>query len=123
MSGAICDYLAQDVMPEQSQVADEIENLVAHEFVGKAQRTIPDAGIGKHNRIFFRRAADQPHVAQFTFVSQKTECASWGNVALVSVAGEIEIENLQANGTRKIDGVRNRITIGGIHTQEFIAFA
>ena len=40
VSGALGDDVAEDVMAGKSEVADEVEHLVADEFVVEAQRAV-----------------------------------------------------------------------------------
>ena len=58
---------------QQRQVADQVQDLVPHEFIREAQRRIHQAVAGQHNRIFLGGAANQsllPHGVGFV---QKTK--------------------------------------------------
>ena len=71
--GTVGDYVPQDLFTQQCQIADQVQNFVAHKFIGKAQWWIHQAVAGKHNRVFLGRAANQallPHGIGFV---QKTE--------------------------------------------------
>src|SRR5437870_3615940 len=96
---------------------------MSNEFVRKTQWTILHAGIGKHDCILFRGAADQTHVAQCALIAEKSERPRWGDLRFVPVSCEIKIETLQADRARKVDGVGNRILICRIDSKELVSLS
>src|SRR5947209_5121092 len=96
---------------------------MSYKFIRKTQWTILHAGIGKHDCILFRCAADQTHVAQCALIAKKSERPRWGDLRFVRVSGEIKIETLQADRARKVDGVGDRILIRRINSKEFVGFS
>ncbi len=71
-------YTGKKRQANERQIADQIECLVASEFVRKAQRAIHDAIVGKDNGVIERAAADQAHGAKRFDVAlkAKSSCAS-----------------------------------------------
>ena len=61
--GAVRHDVTDDGMADQGEVADEVENLVAHELVIEAQR-VEDAGVADDDRVLERAAERQPLLAQ-----------------------------------------------------------
>src|ERR1700684_533150 len=68
VSGAVGDNVAENLPAEQGQIADEVENLVAHKFVFKAQGRVLDALAGQDDAIVTRSSADQSHIAELLLV-------------------------------------------------------
>src|SRR5882724_5906225 len=78
VTGFVSFHSSKKRQANERQIADQIERLVAAEFVRKAQRAIHDAIVGKDNGVIERAAADQAHGAQGLDVALKTKssCAS-----------------------------------------------
>ena len=49
--------MTANTLPDQSEVADHIEDFVAHEFVGKPQRLLAQHRFAAHNDCVFEAAA------------------------------------------------------------------
>src|SRR6266542_1397376 len=53
-------HVASDAPPDERKIANNVENFVAHEFVGKTQWFLAQNGLAMHhNRIFEAAALDQ----------------------------------------------------------------
>src|SRR5581483_6065548 len=105
VSGAISDYLSQNAMTEQGEIADQVENLVAYELIAKTERPVLNASIGQHDGVLFRSATNESHVAQRALVSQKTKGSSGCDFSRVDVSGKVEIVALDPDRVRKVDCV------------------
>src|SRR5579863_8976907 len=121
--GAFCYDVALDAAPSESEVTDQVEDLVADELIGKTQRAIFGPIRAKHDGVLGTCAANQTHVAQLLFVSLVAKGASAGDLGPVCVGGQIDAGLLFADGGWEVDGVLNPITGAGIDGDEFVAFA
>ena len=66
---------AQDRVAEERQVADRVEDLVAHELVLEAQLVVEDAGLADHDRVLEAAAERQAALAQELHLAQEAEGA------------------------------------------------
>src|SRR5579884_2364066 len=107
VSGAVGNDFSQNAMAQQCEITDKIENLVANEFIVEAERTVLHASVGQHDRVLFRRAANESHVAQRSFIAQESESSCRCDFSRVAVASEIDVVALNADRLGKIDGVGN----------------
>ena len=82
----------------QGQIADGVENLVAHEFVGEAQAfRIEHAILGDHQRIGERGAERVAGAPQFGDVLHEAEGAGARDLAAEGLRLDVERERLAAN--------------------------
>ena len=79
MAGAMRDDVTDDGISDQRQVADDIENLVADEFVFETQR-IQHAGVADHDGVLERAAERQAVLAQPLHFLEEAEGARRGDV-------------------------------------------
>src|SRR5262245_22966605 len=75
MSGAMGYEVADDRVTDEREVADGIENLVAHELVLETQRVVQHAGLAEHDRVLQRAAQRQLVLTQHLDVLQECEGA------------------------------------------------
>ena len=54
---------SEEWQADKREIADQVESLVAAEFVGETQRAIHDAIFGEHDGVVERAAANQAHGA------------------------------------------------------------
>ncbi len=108
MSSAVGDNVPQNSLSDQRQIANQIQNLVAHELVWKAQRRIDDAVAGQNDRVLFGCAANQALLAHdFRFV-KKTERPCRSDFRKVMAIRQFQGAALAANQRMwEIDGVGN----------------
>src|SRR5438552_8180537 len=60
MAGLYCHYMTSDTAPDEREIADDVENFVPDEFVGKTQWFLAENRLAAHdNRIFEAAALDQ----------------------------------------------------------------
>ena len=60
MAGLYCHHMTSDTAPGQREIADDVENFVPDEFVGKTQWLLAENRLAAHdNRIFEAAALDQ----------------------------------------------------------------
>ena len=123
VSGALGNDVALDAAAGQSQVADQIENLVAHIFIGKAQGAVLRAAGAEDDGVFRTRAANQAHVAEALLIGLVAKGAGGGNGAAVGFGGQIDAGFLAADGSGKVDGVFDAIAGAGIDADELVALA
>ena len=123
VSSALGDDMAEDVVAGESEVTDEVEDLVAGELVGEAEVAVEDALAGEHDDAFFGGAADEAHVAEHFFVFAPAEGAGGGDFALVGAGGEVDDVSLATDGRREVDFVRDGVAVARIDSDELIAFA
>ena len=72
VAAAMRDEMADDRIPDERHVADDVENLVAHELVLEAQR-VERAGLAEHDRVLERAAERQPVLPQHLDFLQEAE--------------------------------------------------
>src|SRR5579863_10335695 len=124
VTGAVGDHFAENLLAQQREISDQVENLVAHEFVGETERAVLDAVAREHDAVFPRRSANQSHVAHGLLVLARAEGAGGGNVLQVAAVGKFYLEGFFADErVREVDGVRNRIRVAGINRNKFVPLA
>ena len=79
VAGAMRDDVTDDGISDQRQVTDDIENLVADEFVVKTQR-VQHAGVADHDRILERAAESKTVLPQPLHFLEEAEGARRGDV-------------------------------------------
>ena len=79
MTGAMRDDVPDDGMAHQGEVADDIENLVAHELVVEPKR-VEHVGVADDDGVFERAAERQAVLAQPFHFLQEAEGARGRNV-------------------------------------------
>src|ERR1017187_5698205 len=120
---ALGDDVALDAPAGERKVADQIEYLVAHELVGKAQRPVLHALRGEDNRARVRDAADQAHVAQLGLILLEAKGPRRRNQAGVVSGFQVGRELFAADGRREVDGVVDAVALAGVDADEFAALA
>ena len=80
VSGTVGHHAAKDAMAKEREIADKIQHFMADEFIGKAERTVLHTVMGDNNGVFFARATDQTHTAEFVRFVQVSKGASGGDV-------------------------------------------
>lgn len=123
VAGAVGDDAADNLLANQGEIADEIENFVADEFIGEAQRAIAWTLGREDNHVLIAGAADEAHVAQIALILKKAKGARGRDFALVASGREINFEVLCADGRGEVDGIGDGVSVGGIDADEFIALA
>ena len=81
MSRAHRHHVAFQPPPRQRQVADQVQHLVPHILVGKAQWAILRPVRAQDDRVFRAGAANQAHVAQLLLVGLVAKGARRRNLA------------------------------------------
>ena len=66
---------AEEGKSDEGQVADQVESLVAAEFIGETERAVHDPIFREHNGVIERAAANQAHGAERLNVGLKAESA------------------------------------------------
>ena len=64
MPGAVRHKVAHHRVPDQCEVADRIQNLVADELVVEPQRVVQHAGLAEHDRVVERAAQREAALTQ-----------------------------------------------------------
>jgi len=123
VSGAVGFDVAEDALAEEGEVADEVEDLVADEFVREAQRRVVDAVVGEHDAVLTRRAAYESHVEHGALLLEEAEGARGRNLFDIGAVGELDAQSLAADERmREIDGVTDGVAVGRIYGDELVAF-
>src|SRR5262249_37504446 len=95
MPGPICGQSPQNRLPDQSKVAEEVQRLVGDEFVGKTQRCfIEHAGLGKHDCILERPAADESARLKLLYFVIEAECSSRSYKVRIIRSCELDLKAL-----------------------------
>src|SRR5579863_2026650 len=123
MAGALRNHVAFDAAACESEVADQVEYLVADVFILKAQRAVLGTFGAENDGVLRARAADQSHVAELFLVGLIAEGACACDLGAIGVGGEVDAGLLSADGSGKVDGVLNAIAGAGIDSDELIPFA
>ena len=120
MAGAFGDDAAEDAVAGEREIADEVEHLVANEFVGKAQASVLHAVAAEDDSVFRRGAADESHVAQHALVFAEAEGARGGDLRAVGIGREIDREILAMDGRGEVDLVGDAVAVAGIDADELV---
>ena len=82
MAAAFSLHTAQERHAQQRQVANDVQNLVAHELIGKTQTgLIQHAMLRQYNRIVQRTATDQVRTPQGFDFFDEAKSSSRSDVA------------------------------------------
>ncbi len=79
--------VAEQRVAEQRQVADRVEDLVAHELVLEAQLVVEHAGLADHHRVLEAAAQGEAVPAQRLHLAQEAERARGGDALREGLAG------------------------------------
>ncbi len=123
VSRALGYHPAQDLVPGQGEVADQVQNLVPHELVREAQRAVRDLASGDDDGVLVGDAADQPHVAQLLLVLAKAERPRRRQRPVVGARRQINRKLLAADRRGKVDRVGDGVAVARVHAQELVSFA
>ena len=94
--GAHGDDMAEEGASDQGEVADDIENFVADEFVGEAERFFAQDGVvADDNGVFEAAAADEAFLHERLDVFVVDEGAGGGDVLFVGLGSDLEAEVLR----------------------------
>ena len=108
VSSAIRYDAAENLFPDQCQIANQIKHFVSYKFIVVAQRRIHQPLRCKHDRVFCRSAPDQSLLAHGIRFVQKSEGPRRSNLSQVVSIREIYSECLAPNQpVGEVDGVRN----------------
>jgi hypothetical protein len=107
---------AEERKADEGEVADEVEGLVAAEFVGIAEGTVHDAVLGEDDGVIEGAAADEAHGAERLDIGFEAEGAGAGE-KLAERIGIYEQFNLLLADQRmgKIDVAADAEFVGGIN--------
>src|SRR5947209_5170269 len=95
MPGFYGDDMAADALPEQSQVTDDIENFMAHEFVEETQRLFAQDRFTAHdNGILQTSALDQIFLHQGLDILVIDEGPRWRDFGFENRRGNFSREKL-----------------------------
>src|ERR1700687_1973344 len=123
VAGAIGGHVAENLVADERQIADQIQNFVPDKLIRETQRRIYQTVAGQHQRVLRRRPANQPLLAHGFGLMQKSKGPCRSNVGDVVPVGQGLSESLASNQRMwKIDGVGNRIAVRRKNTDELIAF-
>ena len=127
MAGSLGDDTAPDAVAGKGEVADEVEDFVAHELVGETEGAVEDGavvgggGAGDDDGGVVGYAADQAHVAEHGFVFFEAEGSGGGDEVGVGTGLEVAGEGVVADGLGEVDGVVDGVAVAGIDADEFVA--
>ena len=114
VTGLARDYASDDLAAEQRQIANEVEYLVANEFILVTQGAIDHAFASKHDAAIHGSTADEAHFAHGLLVFAKSEGAGRRDFALEFSIVKVDFEAFQSDlRVRKVDLVRNGIAFSG----------
>ena len=119
--------VADERRAEEVEVADGIQQFVAHEFVVKAQALFVQNAVVIHDDGVIQSAAEGQAVALQVFnVAQKAESAGAADFADVAAAGEVEaglVVAVAEDGVVEVDGEIEAAAGKGRESRPFVAFA
>jgi hypothetical protein len=120
VAGALGDDSTSESEAKQSEVSDDIERLVSHEFV-LGPRVGQKPIIAYHYRAFDRAALSQAPGAHGLNIFEKTESPGEGQLAPETLFGDVESDALSANqGMIEVDRIVDLEIVGGFHQNETI---
>lgn len=123
VSGALGHYVAQNAVPGQREVADQVQDFVADKFVREAQRPIEHALPVEDDGALFGYTANQAHIAQHGLVFFEAEGARRSDFIGVAARGQIDHEALPPNRRGEINLVGDAVALTRIHADKLVAFA
>ena len=82
----IRDDAADNLLSQERQIANQVENFVAHKFIVKAQRAVLYAVGGQNNHVIFRCATDQPHIFHGALFAEETKSPRRSQFFVIEVA-------------------------------------
>src|SRR6266446_3505215 len=89
------DNMAANPLSEKRKVADNIDDLVTDEFVGKPQRLLAqDRFTADDDRVLEAAAFDQVFFHERLDVFVINKCPRWGDLALVNCGGDFRGKKL-----------------------------
>jgi len=97
VSGAIGNHSAQNLLAYKRKVANQVENFVTHEFIGKAQRWIHQPITRKHYAVLRGGASYEALLAHRVGLVKKAEGAGGGDLRNVVSIRQINAESLFAD--------------------------
>ena len=109
VSCALCNHVPLDAPSCQSQVANQVKNLVPHVLVGKAQRAVFRSIFSQDNGVFRACAADQPHIPQPLLIRLVPERARGGDKLSVILRSQVDKRALEPDRRRKLDRILNAV--------------
>ena len=123
MPAALRANASQQSHSQQSEIANDVQNLVTHEFIAESQsRFIQHAVLGQDNRIVERAAADQIRPAQRFNFFDKPKSARRSNIARKRAVIQSDRAMLHADERmRKIDGAIDLVNIRWLDRNAAIA--
>src|SRR5579859_1147277 len=123
MAGLVGDDERLERQADEREVADQVERLVAAEFIWEAQLSFEKPIGRKDDGIFERTAANQAHGAQAVNVFRERKCACGGKLARERVAHDDDFGFLLANHRMgKFDVAAHAKFIGGVNADATVAF-
>jgi hypothetical protein len=124
VAGFVGDEAAEHRLPDQREVAEQIQSLMPNKFIRESQRRIiQHTGLREHDRILQRPTTDKAARLQFFNFMVKAERSRRRNQIGVVGTRELHVETLFTNqGMSKINIVPDAERIGWIDAQRFFAF-
>src|SRR4051812_7149299 len=110
MACALRDDSALDAASGKSEVADEVEDLVANVFIAEAEGAILRTARPEDDRVLFAGSADEAHIAKLLFVCLVAEGAGWSDEGAVGFGCEVDAGFLSTDGSGEVNGVLNAVT-------------
>ena len=127
VSGFVALVVADERRTEQVEVADGVQQFVAHEFVIKTQAVFVQDAVVVHNDGIVKTATQGQAVALQVFdVAQEAEGAGAADFADVAAAGEVEaglVIAVAEDGVVEVDGKIEAAAGEGRESRPFVAFA
>src|SRR3989442_1683341 len=113
---------AQDRLPDQGEIPQQIESFVPYKLVGKTKRgIIQHPGFGENNRILERSAPDQTAGLKLFHLVVKTECARRRDTFGVIRAYQLDLDALLSDERMwKIDGILDAKGMGRVDAQRLL---
>ena len=116
VAGALGDDEAAERTADEREVADEIERLVAAEFVGETERAVDDGVAGEDESVLVGTAADEAHLAHAVEIALEAEGAGGSEQMAEGIAIDVKIDVLAADGgMREVDGAPDAEFFSGIN--------
>src|SRR3990172_3272290 len=96
VAGTVSDDRPHQGLAQQVQVSQKVQDLVADEFVRKAEGTVQDAVVTDHQGVFQRATLGQTHALERIQVFQKAVRAARRKIARVAVTADLHGHGLLA---------------------------
>ena len=122
MTAPVCDQVADHRMPDQRQVANHVQDLVADELVLEPERVVQNPGFPEDDGVVERAAKGQAALPEHLDLFQEAERPGWSNLFDEAVLGDSHRPRLMTQQRMvEADAVSDLEVIRGIERDSLVS--